>query len=506
MDAAMGDAASGGAIRTVLVAGNGLTGWCAAAALRRHAPFLRVMIAGGPAPAGALADRIVSALPSLLAFQGDLGIGLDDAVARTGSGYRLGTAFAGWNGDRADFVHAYGRHGTSFGPTSFHLHWIRAAREGRALPFDAFSLAATLARADRFVPPGTKLGPPFGTHDHGLTLDLARYRAMMRAFALHAGAEEVDGDVVDSLPDERGLIGSAVLADGRRIAADLFVDTTGPAAVLRSALPGARDDWSRWLPCDRVLIADGPAPESPPVLDRVTAVGAGWRWSTASPTRASHGIAYASAFAADATAARQLRVATGAEAEGDPIRVAAGTRRDPWAGNCIAIGDAATEVEPLEWCNFHLALSGIDRLIAMLPDRDCAPVELANYNRQALAEAERVRDFLALHYAVAKRPEPFWRAIAATRPPASLAHTLALFRERGRLPFYEEETFSRDSWAAVLLGQGVLPRRIDPLVEAVPERLSRETMAAFRGAVERALPTFPTHAAVLAEQTRRAAR
>lgn len=91
----------------------------------------------------------------------------------------------------------------------------------------------------------------------------------------------------------------------------------------------------------------------------------------------------------------------------------------------------------------------------MLPDRAMAPIEAADFNRQTLAEAERVRDFLAMHYRTATRPEPMWRAVAQAAPPPSLAHTLAQFEERGRLPFYEEETFTRDSWAAVLLGGAI---------------------------------------------------
>ena len=142
--------------------------------------------------------------------------------------------------------------------------------------------------------------------------------------------------------------------------------------------------------------------------------------------------------------------------------------------NCVAIGDAAVMVEPLEWTNLHLAHSQIDRLVSMLPDTGFAPVELAEYNRQCNAEADRVRDFLCMHYITARRVEPFWKDSSAIEPPPSLAHSLSLFAERGRLPYYEEETFARDSWLAVLLGQGVLPRRIDPLTDsATPEQVER---------------------------------
>ena len=80
-----------------------------------------------------------------------------------------------------------------------------------------------------------------------------------------------------------------------------------------------------------------------------------------------------------------------------------------------------------------------------------------------------MRDFICMHYVTARRDEPFWKDAAAIQPGPSLAHTLALFAERGRLPYYEEETFSRESWAAVLLGQGLVPHHADPLADSLPQ-------------------------------------
>jgi tryptophan halogenase len=163
-------------------------------------------------------------------------------------------------------------------------------------------------------------------------------------------------------------------------------------------------------------------------------------------------------------------------------------------------------MEPLEWGNLHLAHSGIDRIVSMMPDRDCGAVELWDYNRQSNAEADRMRDFLVLHYVTARRSEPLWRGAAAAEPPQSLAHTLSLFRERGRLPIYEEETFSRDSWLAVLLGQGVIPERTDPLIDTVPPAQADQAMARMREAIATIVPTLPTQAAYLLNLSRQFAR
>jgi tryptophan halogenase len=130
----------------------------------------------------------------------------------------------------------------------------------------------------------------------------------------------------------------------------------------------------------------------------------------------------------------------------------------------------------------------------MMPDTDCNPVELWDYNRQVNAEADRIRDFVLLHYAVANRPgDGFWQDASSRSRPASLDHTLSQWRERGRLPFYEEETFSRDSWAALLIGQGVFPRRLDPLLGSVPEKESERTMHQLRAAIHSSVAQAPSY-------------
>jgi tryptophan halogenase len=477
-------------IRTVLIAGGGIVGWSAAAMLRRRIPALAVTIVPLPPPADALADRVQSALPSIVNFHDDLGLTDADTVARAGSGFRLGTLFEGWSRRLPPYVHAYGEHGRPFGTASFHQHWIRAALAGEAAPFDAFAPAAALARAGRFAPqagePGAP-GSPLAGIAYGLTLTPARYHHLLRAFALHLGAVEREGALARVRVGADGAIEALEMADGAALAADLFVDATGPRALLRSALGLRLESWRRWLPCDRIEIEEAAATE-PAILDTVAAAEDGWRWRSASPLLASRGRVFRAAGAGGGVPLEQGRIS------------------QPWRANCVAIGDAAVRVEPLEWTNLHLALSAVDRIVAMMPDTGFNPLELWDYDRQTAAEADRVRDFLALHYLASDRPEPFWRDAAAAEPPPSLAHTLSLFRERGRLPFYEEETFARDSWLAVLLGQGVMPRAADPLIDAVPPAQSAAAMAAMRSGIEALVPGVPTHAAALQMLMRQTAR
>jgi tryptophan halogenase len=477
-------------ISKVAVAGGGLAGWTAAAALKRHIPYLDVEIVDAAIPAESIVDRVISTLPSIMHFHHDLGLTEADTIARAGSGLRLGSMFENWANELPAYVHAYGNTGEPIEATPFHQQWLRAG--GTALDsFDRFSPAAELGRAGR-IGGGDSGSGVVSKIGYGLQLTLERYRELMRAYALHLGVAERRAAISGvELRSVDGFVDKLLLDDGATLSADLFVDCTGPAAAIRSRVGGEFIDWGRWLPCDRLIFTSGEAETDVELLDHVCATESGWRWSASSPLVGSHGAAFSSAHAQSSDVIDRFPEACRSTAY--EIRIRQGRWTEPWSGNCVAIGDSAVAVEPLEWTNLHLVHSQIDRLVSMIPGRDCAPVELAEYNRQCSSEADRIRDFICLHYVTARRDEPFWRDAAAIEAPDSLAHTLSLFSERGRLPYHEEETFARDGWLAVLFGQGCEPRRIDPLADIVPVEEARQSILSYRDALKAFIERRPSY-------------
>ncbi len=312
-----------------------------------------------------------------------------DAPLRANCSFRLGTEYQHWHEPLPAYVHAYDRYGQPFGTASFHIHWIRLAQAGSPPPFDHYSPAAAMARAGRFALPERDRAHPLAYFEYGLALDVTAYPRMMRAYAQHLGTIERPGDVKGVRIDgETGFIAGLALDDGSELTADLFVDCTGPRALLRGELDTEFEDWGRWLPCDRLLLADAAPAADPSPLDRAIAHAAGWRWIAQSCSRTAHGFAYASSDLSDDKAARTLHGHASVDPQA-PIALRQGRRPKPWLRNCVALGDAATMVEPLEWTNLHMAHSAIDRLVAMMPDRDCSPVETWDYNRQCAAESDR---------------------------------------------------------------------------------------------------------------------
>jgi tryptophan halogenase len=189
----------------------------------------------------------------------------------------------------------------------------------------------------------------------------------------------------------------------------------------------------------------------------------------------------------------------GGKALGTPrlIRFATGHRSKFWEKNCVAIGLSAGFLEPLESTSLYLIRQGISRFIALFPDASVPSIMRDEYNRWMQKDFEQVRDLLVFHYHVNGRDEPFWRHCRSMTIPESLQRRLSLFREGGRFLRNEGELFPSASWVAVMLGQGVIPRVVDPLIASVPVSEIESKLQLLRRAMNEFVDTLPSHEVAL---------
>ncbi|MBB4659700.1 tryptophan halogenase [Parvularcula dongshanensis] len=437
-------------------------------------------------------------LPHIRSF--NEGLGIDEAafMRATEATFKLGIEFRDWGklGDR--YTHPFGDYGRMEDGLSFHHLWLRLRSHGSPCRLDDYSYAVRMAEENRFTRPQTDPGTLQSSFGYAYQFDSTLYGRFLRDRAVSAGIERVEGRIVDwTLDGGTGHVTSIQLADGRSVAADLYVDCSGFRGLLiEGALETGYENWQDWLPCDRALAVPSEVRRPLPPYTQATARSAGWQWRIPLQHRTGNGYVYCSEFVDEESAREELLSNLDSPALADPrqLRFTTGRRRKFWNKNVVALGLAGGFLEPLESTSIHLVQEGIAELIELFPDRDFHPGDESEYNRRMALNFERVRDFLLLHYVATERSDTeMWRYFRAMRLPDSLEEKIEAWRHRGHVVAYEFGVFLPPSWIAVFMGQNVLPRSYDCRAERLPIDALRYRMKSVREDVSKAVGATPAH-------------
>ena len=493
-------------VRSVVILGGGTAGWMTATALART--FGRtVAVTLLESEEIGIVGVGEATIPTIHWFNELIGLDEPAFLSATRASFKLGIEFVGWTRPEHRYFHPFGQYGVALPGVPFHHRWLKARREGLDLPLSALSLATRLAAENRFARPSGDARSILSTLGHAYHFDASLYARHLRGIAEGAGVRRVEGKLALVERDgESGFVTALVTERGDRLAGDLFIDCSGFRALLIAGAMGAAfEDWSAWLPCDRAVAVpcetggDGLTPYT-----RATARAAGWQWRIPLQHRTGNGHVYCSRFVSDdeATATLLANLDGPALAEPRPLRFTAGTRRQAWTGNVVAIGLSSGFLEPLESTSIHLIQSGIAKLLTLFPDRDCDAGLRDRYNTLLNADMDGIKDFLILHYHANGRAEPFWAERRAMPLPPTLVAREDGYRRSGRLMLGADELFRDASWLAVLNGQGIEATDYTPLADTLDAATNRAQVQQVADVITRAAPTLPTHEAALAQAMR----
>jgi tryptophan 7-halogenase len=459
--------------RKFVVVGGGTAGWIAASILIQ-------------ALKGRIAEVVLveseeigtvgvgeATIPPIQFMNSLLGLDEIDFIRKTQATFKLGIQFRNWGKVGREYFHPFGPYGQSIEGVSFHHYWMRLRENGEGGDLDSYALAAVAAKAGRFALPPRDLPPGAPGLGYAYHFDAGLYAKYLRGYAEQRGVTRVEGRIaqVEQRPED-GFVAALMLADGRRVEGDFFVDCSGFRGLLiEQALEAGFEDWSHWLPCDRALAV--PCENAYPLTPytRSTAHSAGWQWRIPLQHRTGNGYVYSSAHISDDEAADTLLKNLDGKALADPrpLRFTAGRRKKSWSKNVVALGLAGGFMEPLESTSIHLVQTGAMRLLSLLPIGGYDPAAEYEYNRLTQIEYEQIRDFIILHYKATERDDaPLWRDCRDMAIPDTLAHKIELFQSRAKIARYDEQLFAEPSWLAVFLGQGITPRDHDRLADVAP--------------------------------------
>lgn len=489
-------------MKQVVIAGGGSAGWMAAAFLSNvlgHSCQVTLVESEEIGIVGVGEATI----PPILLFNNVLGISEREFIAATNGTFKLGIQFENWGQQGDAYMHAFGEVGPQIGLTSFHHYWLKAKAQGLAYDYWDFSPSYQAAKAEKFAPLHQLPGTPFSNLAYAYHFDATLYANLLRKKAEAQGVTRVEGKIAEVVRAVNGDIAHVVMADGRVVAGDLFIDCTGfRSLLLGETLQVGYEDWSHWLPCNRAMAVPSANVGAPVPYTRAMAHQAGWQWRIPLQHRSGNGLVYCSQFLTEAEASAQLlaNLAGPALAEPRPIRFTTGKRKVLWSHNCIALGLASGFLEPLESTSLHLIQSGIIRLVKLFPGNDDYAALRAQYNRQSQLEFEQIRNFIILHYHQTQRSDSeFWRYCQQMSIPDELTQKIELFQQSGVVLREQDELFSEVAWQQVMLGQGLMPSHYHVAANKFSDAQLKQLMQDMKVIVQGIVHKLPTHAQTLAQ-------
>jgi tryptophan halogenase len=223
---------------------------------------------------------------------------------------------------------------------------------------------------------------------------------------------------------------------------------------------------------------------------------AGWQWRIPLQHRMGNGHIFASAFCSDAAARQTLLDTVDGQLLTEPRKISftPGRRDVIWHKNCFALGLASGFLEPLESTSISLIQTALAKLEAFFPHSGIAQCDITEVNRLHQLELEQIRDFLILHYKLTQRDDTeFWRYCANMAIPDTLAHKIELYRHRGHVALYEQESFKHSSWLAMYNGFQLRPVHCDPRANRVPMSVLKQTLGQMQQSMAQAVAPVTSH-------------
>ncbi|EGF91606.1 tryptophan halogenase family protein [Asticcacaulis biprosthecium C19] len=487
-------------IRKLVIVGRDAAAWLAANALVRalgHALTVEVV----ELPSLLRPSDVYASQPALSSLHGMLGLRESDLLSAVRGVYSLGQSFANFSRSRPAFFHPYGVHGAMINGRAFAQVWLKARQGGMRVDFEDFSLNTAAAKQGRFFLPNShtdNLGPcDFATH-----LKAVPYVQALKRVALSLGVSVRPARHIEARIDPvSGDVTAVVLSDGSEAVGDLFIDATGTASLLLGeARKVGFDSWQPWLRFDRTVTVSADALAVIPAYSQVRALEQGCLHLAPVRDATSLTFAFAGGLMTDDDALQTAAIVTGLRLRQDAVAddLHCGRRQAVWDGNVIALGEAAAVFDPIDNLGLHAVHQGLANLISLFPLDTTQVPERAEYNRRMASHFDRLRDFQIAHYKLNQNTDmEVWDALRTMPVPDELAYKIELFRTRGIIAQYDDETFETDNWLSIFFGHGLMPDSYDPLVDALPEDQLIQTFQRMLGVIKTEVAAMKPHAAYL---------
>ena len=458
-------------INQIVIVGGGSAGWITAGLLAAQHPKASdggIQVTVVESPDVKTIGVGEGTWPTMRSSLQKMGIDETEFLRYCEASPKQGTRFHGWvDGSEGDVYYHPFSVPAGYPNAPVIPYW---QRHGQNLRF-AQAVSAQAQVCDHNLAPKSLAAktPPL---NYGYHLNAGRFAELLKAHCIERlGVEHVVEHVsaIDGGPEED--IQGLVLANGKTLRGDLFVDCTGQAAMLIEGHYGVGlSKQDHVLFNNRAWAAQVPYASAQSAIQsqtNATAQQAGWVWDIGLTSRRGIGYVYSSAHSSDEEALETLWTYLRAQEEVNLTEVSPrhlsfepGYRDRFWHRNCVAIGMASGFIEPLEASALVMVELSAQRIAEELPQtREAMDLVSERFNALFTYRWERIIDFLKLHYVLSQRSDSaYWTD--HRRPesiPQRLQSLLSLWAHQVPTPrdFPQiDEVFSAASYQYVLYGMG----------------------------------------------------
>ena len=467
------DLMSSSTIQHIVIAGGGSAGWLSAALIaaehqaQNGSAGLQVTLIESPdvAPIGVGEGT----WPSMRITLRRIGVSEADFIRECDASFKQGSRFNGWTtGAENDFYFHPFTPPQGEGDVDMVAAWQRLYPER---PFAEVVCPQPELCLQGKAPKQIQTPEYAAVANYGYHLDATKLGLFLRRHCLERlGVRHVSDHILAVNSHENGDIASLQTRDNGAISGDLFIDCTGMQSLLLGKHFGvALIPQKHILFNDTAMAVQVPYPnENSPIASQTlsTAQDHGWIWDIGLPTRRGTGYVYSSAHGSDEQAETALRAYVAKN--GGPTEIpqprklsfTPGHREKFWHRNCVAIGQSAGFIEPLEASALVMVELSAALVSEQMPaTRDAMDILAKRFNDLFTYRWSSVINFLKLHYVLTKRTDTaYWRdnCLAETIP-EQLTELLQLWQHHNpsRHDFSRvAELFPAESYQYILYGMG----------------------------------------------------
>lgn len=455
-------------VTEIVIVGGGTAGWLAACVLAASATDrLSVTLIESPdVPTIGVGE---GTWPTIRRTLQRIGINEADFLLACDATFKQGSRFDGWCDGTPDdrYYHPF-----TPPPASESGECVSIWRDhGQDRPFAEFVSSQPQICGLNLAPRQRAMPDYAGALNYAYHLDAGKLARLLTRHATEKlGVRHISDHVTDVALSEEGDITTVRTRTHGAVGGDLFIDCTGHAALLIDGCYGVPQiDRSDELFNDRALAVQAPVVPDSAIASQTTATAhpAGWTWDIGLPMRRGVGCVYSSAHMSDSAAEATLDAYLRANIPGASLETVSprllsfrsGHRERFWERNCVAIGQAAGFLEPLEASAIVMIELALEALVHNFPrNRTVMDVQARRFNALFRYRWDRIVEFLKLHYVLSRRTEPYWQAHReAAGIPARLADLLEVWKAQPPSAFdfpQIDEVFPAASYQYVLYGMG----------------------------------------------------